>query len=101
MSHRSAALAPQVVLDVLSELTPLISDADLHLAHLALVLVKAAVTATPAVAMGAVDEMLLPRALALLTSSLLQANITLNLLLTSLTADGTPPKPTTNPAHTP
>ena len=73
VSHRSAALAPQVVLDVLSELTPLISDADLHLAHLALVLVRAAVTAVPAVAMGAVDEMILPRALALLTSSLLQA----------------------------
>jgi hypothetical protein len=57
--------------DVIGELVPLVSDSDLHLAHLALKLARTIVAAHPKSAQTASDKLLAPL-VALLSSSLLQ-----------------------------
>mmetsp|Transcript_29072 Transcript_29072/g.74799 ORF Transcript_29072/g.74799 Transcript_29072/m.74799 type:complete len:1233 (+) Transcript_29072:80-3778(+) len=72
MAHHAGALADADVAATIAELSTLVSDSDLHVAHLALVLGRT-ITAMRAPSMAApLGEVLLPRGLALLQSSLLQ-----------------------------
>ena len=70
-SHASL-LGEADVSSVLSELPPLITDADLHVAHLALELCTTIVRAAPGSTVPAVKAAVMPQVLTLLQSSLFQ-----------------------------
>jgi len=70
ISH-SALLGASDVSNVLSELAPLITDVDLHVAHLVLVLCSSVIREMPQLAIPHVKRSILPKILELLQSSLL------------------------------
>lgn len=72
VTHHSASLRPADYDEILSQMPPLLSDADLHVAHLALVLAATVVHRAAALTVPRLGEAVVPRALALLTSPLLQ-----------------------------
>jgi cullin-associated NEDD8-dissociated protein 1 len=72
VTHHSALLQPADYDEVLSQLPPLLSDADLHVAHLALVLAATVVHHAAALTVPRLGEAVIPRAMELLTSPLLQ-----------------------------
>eukprot|EP00611_Tribonema_gayanum_P000986 TRINITY_DN1074_c0_g1_i3.p1 TRINITY_DN1074_c0_g1~~TRINITY_DN1074_c0_g1_i3.p1 ORF type:complete len:839 (+),score=442.73 TRINITY_DN1074_c0_g1_i3:116-2632(+) len=65
---------------VVAEAAPLVSDADLHLAHLALQVVSAVLAASPTEAPAAIKDSAMPSALALAASPLLQGPALASLL---------------------
>ena len=68
-----ASSIPDVdVAGALQELSSLVTDADLHVAHLALVLARTIVSTKPVQMAAPIKDVLLPRTLSLLTSSVLQ-----------------------------
>ena len=70
--HHAKTLADDDVAAVVSELAALVTDADLHVAHLALVLGRTVVAQRSKQMAGPLREVLLPKVLLLLQSSLLQ-----------------------------
>ncbi|KAL1495813.1 hypothetical protein AB1Y20_016673 [Prymnesium parvum] len=80
VSSHAALLGDADIACVLNELVALVTDADLHVAHLALQLGASTVRATPQLAVPHVQRSLMPKVLGLLQSSLLQGHA-LNSLL--------------------
>jgi cullin-associated NEDD8-dissociated protein 1 len=70
--HHAKTLTDDDVAAVVSELAALVTDADLHVAHLALVLGRTVVAQRSKQMAGPLREVLLPKVLLLLQSSLLQ-----------------------------
>ena len=88
----AANIGPELQEGVIKELAGLISDTELHLTHLALDLCECMVQHAPQVSTALMHQHVLPRALVLLQSSLLQgaARESLKKLFATMVATGVP-----------
>lgn len=72
VENYSALYNPQLLQTAINEINPLLSDSDLHIAQLSLILLTSSARCQPQALMGGVHEQFLPAVLVLLKSPLLQ-----------------------------
>eukprot|EP00967_Tisochrysis_lutea_P001738 scaffold2222_cov28-Tisochrysis_lutea.AAC.4 len=89
----TASLTPADYDAVLGEMPPLLTDADLHVAHLTLVLATAVVQRSPTTVVPKLADTIVPKALLLMSSGLLQGYALRSLLdfFAALVSQDTPP----------